>query len=103
MREYPARARTLVTDEGVFATYAILPGITGGAIAELAPLSERRAALQLTDHGIERIRVKGVERSLHHVSLEGEGGARHLWYDERGRLIEVSIPSREIRAVRDGP
>lgn len=101
VREHPRGARTLLFVEAVFGIFAILPTAAAGEMMAITPLGERPVRVNLDDHGLDRIRVKGVERPLRHLSLQGEREIVHLWFDEQGRLIQATIPSRSVKAVRD--
>jgi hypothetical protein len=101
VREHPRRPRTLLAVESVFGVFAILPGTAAGELWAISHSGDAPASAQLTDHGTDRIRVKGVERPLRHLSLALGTGTQHLWFDEQGRLIQVSIPARNVKAVRD--
>lgn len=91
-REFPAAGRQLVVDDSVFALYAILPGQSEGVVHLIAPRTERRVESRLTDLGTERTVVSGVARSLRHFGLEAQGETHHLWLDETGRLMKVTLP-----------
>lgn len=100
VREHPKRARTLLHVEAVFAVFAILPS-PGSPLAAITDEGDRPVDVSLTDHGLERVRVKGIERALHHYSLGLGSDEHHVWFDEQGRLIQVSIPARNVKAVRE--
>ena len=99
-REFPAARRQLVVDDSVFALYAILPGRGEGPLHLIAPRQERRVEARLTDLGTERTVVSGAARMLRHFGLEAEGETRHLWFDEGGRLMKVTLPGPGLTAQR---
>lgn len=100
-REHPRTGPVLVVDQAAFAPLALLGTMASGTVTVVSPLDGERQALQFTDHGNDRIRVKGVERVLRHVSLGAGDDGLHAWYDDRGHLVQVSMPGRDIRAVRE--
>ena len=100
-REHPRTGAVLVIDHSAFAHLALLGTMTPGPVTVVSPFEGERQTAQLTDHGNDRIRVKGVERALRHLSLGTGDNALHAWYDDRGHLVQVSIPARDIRAVRE--
>jgi len=100
-REHPRSGAVLVVDQVAFAPLALLGTMTSGPVTVVSPLEGERQTLQLTDHGDDRIRVKGVERVLRHLSLGSGDDTLHAWYDDRGHLVQVSVPGRDIRAVRE--
>jgi hypothetical protein len=101
VREHPRRPRTLLSIRAMFSVFAILPGMTSGDLWTITPSGDPPKRGRLTDHGTDRIRVKGVERPLRHLSLDVESEVHHLWFDQQGRLIQVSIPAQNVRAVRN--
>lgn len=101
VREHPRGARTLLLASGVFGIFAVLPTGAAGEVSAITPSGERPVRIGFSDHGIERIRVKGVDRALRHLSLQHDNEIVHLWFDERGRLIQATIPDRNVKAVRN--
>lgn len=101
VREHPRRPRTFLSAPSVYSVFVVVFGMTAGDLWAITPSGDAPKAARLTDLGADRIRVKGVERSLRHLSLEVDSETHQLWFDEQGRLIQVLIPARNLKAVRD--
>jgi hypothetical protein len=99
-REYPGGGTVLLTCDSLFGHYAMAPRPSGEPVRALTLLGGRRSDAALVDHGVERTTVAGAERSLRHWSIVVAGAERHLWYDERGRLMMIRIPSLGIVVLR---
>lgn len=99
-RQFPATDRTLVLDEFLISAFAILLGGSQGSVTLIDARAGRRNVATLDDHGIEPVDVRGMERSLRHVTLSTDSEVRHLWYDDQGRLIKFDLPSTVLAAVR---
>jgi hypothetical protein len=62
----------------------------------------RREQLTLTDSGSGPLAVRHGTATVRHLTLAG--GANeivHLWLDDQGRLVRVTIPSRKLVAERE--
>jgi hypothetical protein len=99
-REYPGVARNWVVDDSVASLYAVPPGTETGPVRLVSPWHGVRIDYQLTNRGNEETDVAGRRRVLLHLVLTREGDARHLWYDDGGRLMKVEIPARRLVAER---
>ncbi len=97
-RELPAAGNELVVDDSVFALHALPPG-RAAAQAIFARTGTRLAA-RLEDRGLDQTTLRGVVHRLRHLVLTVGQQERHLWYDERGRLMRVDIPALELTAER---
>ncbi len=100
-QEFPRRLPPLVYHDASFAGFALLTALRGDNIAVFSATDDSPLTVGLTDHGIERVRVKGVERPLRRLVLASDRVSRQLWFDEQGRLIQITIPGRDLKAVRD--
>ena len=99
-REYPSAQRHLVLDDSLFAPHAVALPLLPGAVRAITLREGGRATAEVADHGSDRTSVGTTHRTLHHLSMTVEGERRDLWYDERGRLIKVAIPSRDLTVLR---
>lgn len=89
--EYPRPARALVVDDSIFALYAVLPGSGPGSLHLISPRTGDRIDAELEIRGRQATTVGGERRELTHVVLRTGTGARHVWYDDGGRLIKVEL------------
>ncbi len=97
-RELPATGREIVADDSVFALYTIPP--PSGAQQAVAPRSGARLPAAVLDRGTERTTLQGVARELRHLVLRLGSQERHLWYDQKGRLMKVEVPALGLIAER---
>lgn len=102
VREYPAGDRLLLADDSLIALYALLPGRAEGSLRQVWPRGERRETTNLRDAGTETIPFGEQAVPLQHYVLGSGDKVRHLWFDERGRLMKVEIPGLGISAIRTG-
>ncbi len=99
-REYPNRANNVLADEWVLGLYAVAAATEPGPVSILYPRAGTRAAGTLEDRGMERTTLGTVGRTLRHVVLTLPDDTHHLWFDGQGRLMKVTIPSRNLVAER---
>lgn len=99
-RQFPAVDRTLLLDEFLISPYALLPSSREGSLTTINPRSGAREVVALEDLGMEVTTVQGESVSLRHFTLRNGGSVRHLWFDELGRLIKVSVESLQLTATR---
>ncbi|MBI4502387.1 MAG: hypothetical protein HY700_14655 [Gemmatimonadetes bacterium] len=99
VRQYPAPERVLFLDDSAFALHAIPPTGPGGPVLLLWVRSGVREDGAWSDRGVEPTDFNGQTVSLRHVTLSGPF-PRDLWYDDRGHLAKVEVPSLELRAAR---
>jgi len=108
-REYPVSGPTVVLDDSVFSLYIFAgwrAGMAGhGAdVGIIVPRADRREMATVEDLGLAPTSVNGGTTPLRHVRLTG--GANqvvHLWFDQRGLLQKVEIPSRHLVVERVPP
>lgn len=102
LREYVASSGATILDEGVAHHYYFLARRTrSGRVPILVPRENRQVMAQVADRGEERVNVRGTDVTLFHLVVTPDGGdEHHIWVDDLGRVIRVSIPSRNYLAVR---
>ncbi len=102
LREYVASSGATILDEGVAHHYYFLARRTrSGRVPILIPRENRQVMAQVSDRGEESLNIRGTQVTLYHLVVEPEGGEeRHVWVDDLGRVIRVSIPARNYLAVR---
>ena len=89
LREYPARAPTVIFDEGVAHHYFILEALleTYGAEARIhavVPLAEMEESQTRSDVGAETIEVGGERVETTRIRLSSGGESRVAWFDGSG-------------------
>ncbi len=99
-RQFPAPGRTLILDEFLISPYALLPFTSEGSLTTVDPRSGTREVVALVDLGMEVTTVRNASISLRHITLGAGSSATHLWYDELGRLIKLSVESLQLTATR---
>jgi hypothetical protein len=99
VRQYPAPGRPWLTDDSVFSLHAIPPAGSAGPVLLLSPRTGLRMSATWSDRGVEVTEVNGEAVSLRHILVSGIA-PRDLWYDDRGRLIKVEVPTLGLTAVR---
>jgi hypothetical protein len=99
-RQFPAVDRTLLLDDLLISPYALLPSSREGSLTTIDPRSGDREVVALVDLGLEVTTVHGASVSLRHFTLGNGSSAKHLWFDELGRLIKVTIGSLQLTATR---
>lgn len=104
-REYPARASTVIFDDGVVHHHFLLGALIEAhgadtrihAVAPLAALDERSMRPEV---GSETIEVGGERVETTRIRLSSEGDGRTAWFDGSGRLVRVVLAARGLEAVR---
>jgi hypothetical protein len=108
-REYPLNGPTVILDDSVFSPYifagwrAGLPG-SGMDVAIIVPRADRREMATVEELAPAPTTLNGRTADLRHVRLTG--GANqvvHLWFDRRGLLQKIEIPSRHLVVERVQP
>ena len=99
-REYPGGGTVLLICDSLFAYHAVAPRPAGNPIRGITLRGGRLSQATLVDHGLEQATVAGTTRSLRHWSSAAEGSQRHLWYDDRGRLVMITVPALGIVVLR---
>jgi hypothetical protein len=65
------------------------------------PQQNRQIFAQVEVAGVESTEVAGRALQLTHIILRPQGAAvRHVWADDRYRVMKVEIPDAQFRAVR---
>jgi hypothetical protein len=98
--QYPRPGRILLMDESLLSVFALLPGTTPGSVTLFYPRTGRTNQASLTDLGTEATTIDSDERELRHLTLGSADRVWHLWYDSRGRLIKIEVPTDDLTATR---
>jgi hypothetical protein len=99
-REFPGGGTHLIFCDSLFGYHAIAPSIGGEPVRSITLRGGQRSPAEVRDHGVEPTPVRDAEPALRHISVAVDGQTRHLWYDEGGRLIKLTIPDRGLTALR---
>jgi hypothetical protein len=97
-REYPVRGRQHLVSDSVFALHALLP--RAGSARHISVDGTRGPVTRIEHLGVDQTPMAGDSRQLTHVRLTSERDTRDLWYDERGRIMKISIPDRGVVVER---
>lgn len=100
-REYPARGRTIIVDDSVFAPFAVRPPASGQAITALALDGTLGETVSVRSRGQAPTRLGDRTATLDLVVVTVGGETVSVWYDEAGRLQKVEWPQRGVTAVRE--
>jgi hypothetical protein len=96
--EYPGGARTIVVADHALALYAVAVGLAPGPVTVQAASSERTSGT-LEDRGREPVPGRN-DVQARRVTIQGGGEQVDLWYDDSGRLLRISFPTKELTAER---
>lgn len=104
-REYVLGNGALLIDEDVIHQYYFLR--LAGRHADfniIGPRSHQQARFHYENRGSEMVEIAGQKIvSQRFALIAASGSARELWLDGNGRLLKISIPERNLVAVRDDP
>lgn len=104
LKEYVVSEGALILDQNLahhhyFLTLRAARGI--GRVPIIVPQENRQILAQVEVRGVETTELWGRPQQLTHIVLRPQGEpARHIWADDRYRVMKVEIPERGFRAVR---
>jgi hypothetical protein len=100
-REFLARPGTRIVEEGVAHHYYFLRAVRE---ASSTPVIEPRTRSQLqllaSAASEEEVLVGAARVGARKVTFSAGSDARHVWFDEQGRVLRVEIPARGYVAER---
>lgn len=67
----------------------------------LIPQQRISAQVAMESGGREKITIRGVERELTRLNLQGEGYAWALWLDENNKLVRILVDTEKTEILRD--
>jgi hypothetical protein len=104
-REYVVSNGALLIDADVFLHfYFVAKAAIGREVGVIVPSATQQTQYRVEAGGTEPVEIAGVRVTGRKYSLvSADGLARHVWVDPQGRLLKVSIPEKQIVAVRDDP
>src|SRR5690606_18433122 len=104
MREYLASEGAVLVDEGVVHHFYFLARrVSGGAtrIPIIVPRASRQISAQVMADTEATTEVAGRRVAARHIVIAPAGGAeRHLWVDDRGRVLRFEVPAQRFTAIR---
>ena len=104
-REYVVADGAVLLDDDVFHQYYFVAA--RGARPSVSIVIPRRNAqmvLKASPGGSERLTIGTATIDARHIVFtEPSGETREVWVDAQGRVLRVSIPSRNVVATRDDP
>lgn len=104
LKEYVVSEGALILDENIahhhyFLALRAARGI--GRVPIIVPQENRQIFAQVEVAGVESTDVAGRSMQLTHIILRPQGGpVRHVWADDRYRVMKVEIPDAQFRAIR---
>ncbi|HEX7117331.1 MAG TPA: hypothetical protein VF212_00990 [Longimicrobiales bacterium] len=107
MREYLASEGAILVDAGVMHHhYFLARRVAAGAvrIPIIIPRRNRQVSGLVTRHDVDSVRIGGRDVPARRLVLSLAGAPeRHIWVDERGRVLRLTIPAQRFEAVRSSP
>ena len=108
-REYLLRPGAVVVEQDGVVQYALLlrdrPTAAGGGVTlpSLTPIANAQGTVRLVlETGTDTVVVAGAPRQALRWKVTAIGGdPRLVWTDSQGRLLRLSIPARNLEALRD--
>jgi hypothetical protein len=102
-REFPVTAggSLILDDELLHQTYFVALGKRSGAVQVIKPQTSHGGSVTLSALGLEPVTIAGKQITATHYAVTGGSARREFWIDERGRLLQVEIPSIGLKAVRE--
>jgi hypothetical protein len=104
-REYVLENGALLMDDEVFHHFFFVAlAAAHSRVAVIVPRGAQQSQFSLASRGAESVEIAGNRLPARRFSLtSAEGATRDVWVDERGRLLKVSIPEKDLVALRDDP
>ena len=103
-REYVLENGALLMEEEVFLHFFFVPLASGTSrVSVIVPRNAQQGAYTVTSRGAESVEIAGVRVPGRRFTISSDGATRDVWVDALGRLLKVSIPGKELVALRDDP
>jgi hypothetical protein len=104
-KEYQVRPGTILLDEDLFHQFWFVPRAGNDTLVTIiSPRTLRREAVRIENMGVEALAIGGEDITARRLALvDSSGSRREVWFDQRGRLLKVSIPDKGLVALRDDP
>ena len=103
-REYVLDNGALLMEEEVFLHFFFVPlAAASPRVAVIVPRTAQQSSYAIEAKGSETVDIAGVKVAARRFSISSDGSSRDVWVDALGRLLKVSIPEKELVALRDDP
>lgn len=104
-KDYLMKSGSLLLDDDLFhQLYFVCLEAGAGPVAYIAPAARRSATEDLVAVGEEELELGNKARvPARHFALGTGAARRDIWIDSSKRLLRISIPGRQIEALRDDP
>lgn len=103
-REYVLENGALLMEDDVFLHFFFVPLASAGSrVSVIVPRTARQSAFEVANGGRTMIDIAGTKVPARHYSISSDGVNRDVWVDALGRLLKVSIPEKDLVALRDDP
>ena len=102
-KEYVVSDGALILDDDVFHQYFfVAQSRRAGAVPVVVPRRNAQLSMRVEDRGADEVTIAGQRIAARHIVLHDASGAdRDIWVDSQSRVLRVSIPSRNVVALRD--
>ncbi len=98
--EHRRRAPVLFLIDSIFAQYILPPRTSSATSHGITSAGRVYDRVTVRDGGLVRTSVGTAQRALRLVTIGGDPDELLLYYDERGRLVKLEVPSRALLVVR---
>lgn len=102
-REYILENGALLMEDEVFLHFYFVPLAASSRVSVIVPRSAHQDPLSIVPKGTETVDIAGVKFAARRFTISSDAVSRDVWVDALGRLLKVSIPDRELIALRDDP
>jgi len=103
-REYVLQNGALLMEDEVFLHFFFVPlAVASSHVMVIVPRGAQQSVFALASLGAEAVEIAGVKVPGRRFSLSSDGVSRDVWVDAVGRLLKVSIPEKDLVALRDDP
>jgi hypothetical protein len=102
-REYILEDGALLMEDEVFLHFYFVPLAASSRVSVITPRSAEQSTFSIATNGSETVDIAGVKLAARRFSISSDGVKRDVWVDALGRLLKVSIPDKDLVALRDDP
>lgn len=102
-REYILENGALLMEDEVFLHFYFVPLAASSQVSVITPRSAQQSTFSIATKGTETVDIAGVKVAARRFSISSDGVNRDVWVDALGRLLKVTIPDKNLVALRDDP